>query len=254
MQATGRTWDSLRAGGAVRLSRCQVCGRWPAQAVCAACVARFVGPVVRCPTCALQLPPAADPRQPCGACLTRPPPWRACGCVLDYAYPWHGMIQRFKYGAEPAWAQTFARLAHDHAAWHTTLAEAETWLLPIPLATDRLVQRGYNQSALWAQALMTTLDRAQRLRVRHLPDGLLRLGHTAEQIGRTRAQREQAVRAAFVANPRHLAGLQGQSVWLLDDVMTTGATLHAATNALLRAGVASVRVACVARTPAPDDG
>ena len=244
------TW---RTPGVLGLSRCQVCGRWPAQPVCAGCEARFVGPTPRCPTCALRLPPAADPRQPCGACLSRPPPWQACGCVLDYAYPWHHLIQRFKYGAEPAWAQVFARLAHAHAPWHRALAATEAWLLPIPLATDRLAQRGYNQSALWAEALLATLAPGARSRVRHLPDGLLRLGPTAEQIGSTRAQREQAVRAAFVANPRHLTRLQGQAVWLLDDVMTTGATLHAATDALLRAGVASVRVACVARTLAPDD-
>ena len=117
------------------------------------------------------------------------------------------------------------------------------WVLPIPLSRHRLRERGYNQAALLAQQL--TRDRLQ-------PDLLWRLQDTPAQASLTRAQRLRNLRHSFALNPGQTPLLKDRRVLLIDDVMTTGATLHSAARVLRQAGGAREVHACVlARTPAP---
>lgn len=224
------------------LSRCQVCGCWPAAPVCGGCLARFGAAVPRCPCCALALPAAAAAGQVCGRCLRHPPTLQTCNSVVDYAYPWHTLVARFKFQGEPAWARCMAQLALQRSEVRQALADADL-VLPIPLSPARLAQRGYNQ----AWELVKALKPRQAA-----SDGLLKIGDHPDQIQLTREQRFRHARASLAVSPGQMHALQGRHLLVVDDVMTTGATLSAAAEVLLRAGAASVSGLSFARTPESD--
>lgn len=216
-------------------SRCAVCHAWPAHAVCEDCVAQFAQPVHRCETCALPLP-AGMPR--CGACITTPPLWDAALAAVPYAYPWSGLVVEFKFQQHPAWARTLATLMRS-APWVEPALEAAHLVLPLPLSAQRLQTRGFNQA---------------RELARHLAPGkvhtelLLRVRDTPPQSSLPRHARLRSVQGAFAVEPLRVAELRGQRVVLVDDVMTSGASLHAASTALRQAGVAHITVLVFART------
>lgn len=203
---------------------------------------RFAAAVPRCTRCAQRLPPGATPTTPCAECLRHPLPLRACWAVVDYAYPWHSVVARFKFQQQPACAHLLAELALLRPEIVAAVNEADA-VLPVPLTPTRLAERGYNQAWAFAQALKPHHT---------LPQGLLRLGDASHQTGQGRRARQQQMRNAFVVSPADLPQLIGRHLLVVDDVMTTGATLEAAAATLLRAGVASVSGLCFARTPLND--
>ena len=216
-------------------SQCAVCHAWPAQRICAACRARFSGLQRRCTTCALLL--AADAPQ-CGACLHTPPPLDLCLAGVEYGYPWAQAIAQFKFQGDPGWAAALAQLLRDIPAAAQALHAAD-WVLPVPLSHQRLSERGFNQALLLARQLAPEKTSTSLL---------LRLHHTPAQSHLARAQRLHNLDGAFAAEPLHLAQLHGKRVVLIDDVMTTGSTLHAAAQALRQAAVQHVTGMVVART------
>ena len=117
--------------------------------------------------------------------------------------------------------------------------EQADWVVPIPLAPARLAERGFNQSLLLAQALAPG---------KILYQALLRVGHSAAQSTQNRAGRLQAMRHAFVLDPFSQAKIDGRRVVLLDDVMTTGATLYSAAQVLREAGADHITGIAFART------
>lgn len=232
----GSVFRQLLQGISRRLpSQCAVCHAWPSQSVCEACVAAFAQPVARCQTCALPVP--ADVRQ-CGACIVTPPPLDACLAALPYAYPWSGLVADFKFHARPAWAGSFAALLRA-APWVEPALDAADLLVPMPLSRERLRERGYNQ----AHALARALDAAK---VDH--GLLLRIADTPAQRTLTRSERLRAVQNAFAVDPLIAHRAQGRRIVLVDDVMTSGASLHAAARALRRAGAAHITGLVLART------
>ncbi|MEY2682997.1 MAG: hypothetical protein RJA09_141 [Pseudomonadota bacterium] len=226
-------------------SECHVCGVWPAQplgeAVCGACLDAFVPTTPRCPTCAL----VQNPSGLCGECINRPPGLTQCVAAVDYAYPWDGSIARFKFQGVTAWAHLFARLMAGAPGAQALLNRCHRFV-PMPLTPRRLGERGYNQAGLLAKALSR-----QAREHRHKPwfDALLKLQDTAAQHGLDRAARMVNLRTAFAVSPHAVADLSGQRVLLVDDIMTTGATLQAAAQALTMAGAAEVNALVFARTP-----
>jgi ComF family protein len=220
-------------------SACAICHAWPTRLVCKACAAEFAAPAPRCRTCALRLPAG---QAQCGACLIEPPPLSTCHALVDYAYPWAGMIAKFKFQDTPSWAKPIVTLMKSHPPLLQALHQADL-LLPVPLSATRLRERGYNQA--WELLKHLSLDRSK-----NHPTLLLRTAHTQPQLGLTRAQRLSNLKTAFAIDPLQSHRLIGHHIALVDDVMTTGATLHAAANTLLAAGASQVTGLVFARTPA----
>lgn len=219
-------------------SQCAVCRAWPAQRVCSACVARFAQLQHRCDTCALRMPQGV---RRCGACLRTPPPLDLCLAAVDYGYPWSQAVAQFKFQGDPGWAGPLAALLRRLPAAEAALALADC-VLPVPLAPGRLRERGFNQALQLARCLAPAKVQDQ---------WLLRLRATPDQHTLARAQRLRNLQGAFAVEPLHLQQLQGRRVVLVDDVMTTGATFHAAAGVLRAAGVQHIAALAVARTPAP---
>ncbi len=215
-------------------SQCAVCRAWPAQPLCEDCVVRFAQPRLRCRTCAL---PIEAPITQCGACLRSPPPLDACVAALAYEYPWARLIVGFKFGAQPGWAASFATLMRS-APWVEPALEQAQYVLPMPLAPQRLRERGFNQAHQLARALSPArVDAGLLLRVRDTP----------AQSTLPRAQRLRNVQGAFAVEPLRAAALAGARLVLVDDVMTSGASVFAAAAVLRAAGAAHITAVVLAR-------
>jgi ComF family protein len=217
--------------------RCLLCGAPGAQGIdlCAACINELPRNRSCCARCAL---PLALPTAMCGACQRRPPPWDAAWAPFRYAWPLDRLEARYKFGRELAAGRALATL------WRAAPRPLELpqCLLPVPLHRHRLRQRGYNQSL----ELATVLARAFDLPLQ--TEALCRERDTAAQTELDALARRRNVRGAFVlkpdlALPAHVA--------ILDDVMTTGATLAECARVLKRGGVERVDVWALARAPSP---
>jgi len=216
-------------------SQCRVCRTWPAQPVCDSCVAEFAQPQPRCRTCALPLPVGLSQ---CGACLKEPPPLDLCLAAVPYAFPWAHLMADFKFHDQPALVGFFAHLLKA-TPWVEPALEGAELLLPMPLSRQRLQVRGYNQSLLLAHQLSPCKTRS---------DLLLRITDTPAQHTLKRAQRLTSLNQAFVVDPLKVSALHGARLVLVDDVMTSGASLYTAARVLKEAGAAHVTGLVIART------
>lgn len=227
--------------------QCAVCRAWSHQTICESCLALYARPQPRCWTCAARLPLefVGRPRPQCGRCLHTAPPLDRTIAALDYRFPWDGLLQHFKY--HQALELRESLLERLNTALNAAEAEAPDWLLPVPLSVERLRGRGYNQSHELAKAL------ARRRGLRCEPELLLRVRHNAAQASLKLEDRAANVRGVFAVEPLRAARLRGTTVALLDDVMTSGATLFELAGVLLQAGVMSVQAWVIARTPEPGE-
>lgn len=231
---------------------CAFCHCWPVWSttgrVCADCLGRFLHPEPACPHCALPVPAGTGV---CGACLLQPPPLHHCVAAVPYAYPWNQAIAAFKFHGDTGWATALARIMWRHPATPALLQQAQV-LLPVPLSASRWRERGYNQSLLLARPLRHQL-------VQHTPScpplllthGIDRQDTPRHQTGMRRNQRLRHWDGTFTLTAAAMQHVHGQHVLLIDDVMTTGATLHALAQTCLHAGASRVCALVFARTPAP---
>lgn len=225
-----------RMGASLLPPRCLVCGdAGDGDDLCAPCRAGLPWNRVCCARCALPLP---LPAPACGVCLRRAPAF-ACGfAALVYAAPVERLLPRFKFHADLGSGRLLAQLLGDAmASWEGR--EGVDCIVPLPLHRSRLAQRGYNQALELARPL------ARRYGLRLDIDALRRTRATAAQTELDGPARKRNVRGAFAADGR----IAGARVLLLDDVITTGATMCEAAVSLLRAGAARVHVCAVARAP-----
>lgn len=194
---------------------------------CAASLPRL--PRERCPVCALPTPGAAV----CGACLVHPPHFDATHAVFRYEFPVDRLIQELKYGHRLAGADFLAR---ELAA--LPLSHRPDLILPVPLAPARLAGRGFNQAVELARPLARALGVPLDLR------GVSRERDTASQAALPWTARTQNLRHAFACR----IDLTGKTVLVVDDVMTSGATLNELARTLRAAGAARVENLIAART------
>lgn len=220
-------------------SQCLVCRRWPARPLCDDCRTRFAHQPPRCHTCGLGLPGITSNILQCGQCLLHPPPLRSCTVAVDYGYPWALLLRQWKFHATPALSRHLVTWFAAHGGLQSALDQCSV-TLPIPLSAQRLRERGYNQALLLARALHCPHIETQWLQ---------RSRDTLPQSRQNRAGRLRNLRGVFTVPPQALPGLAGRQILLVDDVITTGATLHAAAQALLQAGAAGVHAVALARTP-----
>ena len=233
-------FDTLAAPLRHLPSQCAVCRGWARQRLCEACARRYAAPRPRCRRCAIDVPEGVAV---CGTCLKQAPPFDSAIAAVDYEHPWDELVRRFKFDAALDLAGVLAQRLLD--AVQRSEAPRPDWLLPVPLATSRLRERGYNQAWELARRIARGLPCTTDTRL------LLRMKDTPHQLSLPPGRRAANVRGAFAIEPRRLHELQGRSIALLDDVMTTGATASEATLALLQAGARSVQVWVLARTPRP---
>ena len=227
-------------------SACQVCATWQRDAVCGDCQRRFRHTRRhRCRCCAA---PLASLSEDCGRYVLRPPAFDQTLAALDYAYPWDGLITRFKFGGACELAGPLADLMSD-ALWtaaEQTGFEPPDVLLPVPLSAARQRARGYNQAWELARRVSPALEVPAQAR------WVERVLDTPHQTGLPRAGRLLNLRGAFAVTAAGRAGLAGRRVAILDDVMTTGATLDALAATVRRAGATAVQSWVLARTVSDD--
>lgn len=221
--------------------RCLACGEIVSAdgALCPACWATvaFIAPPC-CRRCGV--PFAFDPGAgvECGECVRQPPPFQRARAALRYDDASRGLILGFKHAdrthAAPAFAAWMARAAGP------LLTDAEV-VVPVPLHWTRLIRRRYNQAALLALAIGRIGGRTV------VPDALVRRRRTPSQGQMRRLGRFRNVTGAFVIHPRRAGHVAGKRVLLVDDVLTTGATVEACIRALRAAGATAVDVVTLAR-------
>ena len=219
-----------------------MCGRWQSQPVCGACLDAWRLSMPRCRRCALPWPDARQAEH-CSVCEARQPEFDRAITALDYIPPWSGLIARFKF-------QRASGLQAPFVSWMAEAIRRQPHrvdlILPVPLSASRLAERGYNQAWLLARGLGKAL---------HVPahDGTLsRQRSTPRLMSLDGEARLRAIHGAFEVHPTWAKRLRGRHVALVDDVMTTGATLDEISRLLRRHGVAGISAWVLARTPPPD--
>ncbi|MHC0613063.1 ComF family protein [Komagataeibacter oboediens] len=223
--------------------RCLGCGTDVMQAglLCGTCVSQLhliTSPY--CHRCALPFPSraAGGPTLTCTTCAETPPPWHEGRAAMVYDDMPRRLILPLKYADR---TENAALLARYMAAAATGLVHKDSIFIPVPLHRLRLFARRYNQAALLACAL------ARRTGAMALPDGLERLRATPTLKGKGRARRQDIMQGAIGVRAHRRRDIAGRHVIVVDDVMTTGATLAACARSLHDAGAARVDVLAAAR-------
>ncbi len=221
-------WSGLDLIYPPRCGGCEESGqRWCD--ICAASVRLINAPI--CPLCGNpQLRSAI-----CRRCQSDRPAYRAARSWARFEGPLKNALHRLKYGRDIGLGASLARpliRMTIEMDWQPDL------VVPVPLGKARLAERGYNQVALLARPLAYALGTSYR------PGALRRKRDTRSQVGLRREERWANVQDAFLGQTQYV---RAQSILLVDDVMTSGATLDAGANALLAAGARTVHAITLAR-------
>jgi ComF family protein len=189
-------------------------------------------PTARCRTCA---EPGTFPRDTCPRCHDAPPPFSRAWAPFAHEGPVARAIHRFKYEDHPELAPVLGELLASECRHF--LSQAPTLLVALPLHGKRFRERKYDQAQLLVEALAHATGHEASLGLLH------RARETRRQVGLSEAERALNVSQAFRAS----ASVAGRDVLLVDDVLTTGATVRAAATALQEAGAPRVQVLTLAR-------
>ncbi|MFT8897142.1 MAG: ComF family protein [Acetobacter sp.] len=246
---TGRFGRAIRTTGRFALDlvlppTCSSCGEEVDQphSLCPACFVRMhpIGEP-RCDQCGVPLPASThlgrDAR--CVSCELHPPPWSKARAAYVYDEGSRDLILSLKYADR---TQNAIILARQMNRAGRDILERADWLIPVPVHWRRLLERKYNQAALLARAVS---------RLSSVPvfvDALQRPRATSRLASFSAEERAKEMRDAIRIKPRNAETIKGKHVVLVDDILTTGSTAAACTQALLSAGVESVCLLAAART------
>lgn len=203
---------------------------------CAACFSQLqaLGPP-QCACCGVPLPHEGDAAAQCGACLAEPPAYARARSPFAYGGPSRQLVLALKHGRRLHLARMMARAMLRVAG----PLPADAVIVPVPSHRWRLWQRGFNQAAAIARQL------SRQSGVPLAVDALARIKATSTTKGLTRRARQKNVEGAF--RVAHADQISGRTVILVDDVMTTGATVSACAVRLRKAGARQVEVLTYAR-------
>ncbi len=192
-----------------------------------------------CDCCGAPLQQVDEPgsKAICDNCLHHPPAWDQGRCVSAYEGAGRRAVLALKHSDRTDLAPALAQWLSGAVA---PIMQGDEVIVPVPLHRVRLLKRRYNQAAELGRAL------ARRIGMEFMPNALLRTIHTPPQKGK-RDARFSAMQGAFSLNPRQAPALKGRRILLLDDVITTGATLSACAETLRTADPAVVNVLALAR-------
>ncbi|OQW94465.1 MAG: hypothetical protein BWK79_05855 [Beggiatoa sp. IS2] len=209
---------------------CFLCGDANPQTICSYCLESLPYQKTACQHCARSLPKNGV----CGKCLQRPPPYQRTQVVFSYDYPVNKLILAMKFNDNLA----LLKLSGHLMAQRLDLEPRPDVLIPVPLHPKRLRQRGYNQSLELAKMI------AKQTGIPLNYTACKRIRNTPQQTRLTAEQRETNVRGAFQVQ---FVKPEWQHLVIIDDVMTTGATVTELANMFLNAGIRRVDVWCCAR-------
>ncbi|MRV73132.1 ComF family protein [Duganella sp. FT92W] len=238
------------AGKLLLPGQCALCGSLAGgRVVCAACHQHYIegwqlARLPRCGKCANPLPAGAGAGL-CGYCLRTPPAFDTTVAAAAYALPLDRLVLQLKFGGRLALARLFGEALADACNVAGDLVRPDV-LCPVPLGPRRLAQRGYNQALEMARPL------ARRIQVPLQVRMAIRVKET-EALSRsaTPAERRAHIAGAFAALRRDC--IEGRHIGLVDDVMTSGATMNELAALLKRYGAARVTCLVFARTPPHDE-
>jgi ComF family protein len=211
--------------------------------LCGACFAKidFIAPPL-CDRLGVPLPFETGEEPLSAAAIASPPVYDRARAAAHYSDTMRELIQSFKYRDRHEGLPLFARWLAKAGA--ELLADADL-IVPVPLYPTRLWRRRFNQSAMLAGAL----GRLCRMPVDCFV--LKRMRRTSSQVGLTTDQRRRKVAGAFRVDPGRTRGIEGRKLVVVDDVITTGATVEACARVLKRAGAARVDILALARVVEP---
>jgi ComF family protein len=219
-------------------SACALCGLASEGAVCAGCEEQFLAPRLRCARCGNPVASGG----PCADCIAGGGAFDATVVAADYARPLDQLVLQLKFGARLALAPWCARVLRDAVLARRGMALPEL-LCPVPLGAGRLAGRGYNQALEIARPLAKALGMPLEPRL------ALRARETLAQSTVAPGERRRNIRGAFTLAPHTMALVRGRHIGVVDDVMTSGATLEELAATLKRFGAARVSNFVFARTP-----
>lgn len=213
---------------------------------CDLCNEKLSSQSVWCEDCLLLIPnksrckrcgaPQVNAESHCGECISHPVLWDRLYCVSDYEAPISDYVKRIKYTRQFWHSRVLAQLLSEK------IIDPAPLLLSVPTHWRRLVWRGFNQSHYLAYYLSQGLD------IHYLPDVLIRTRHTKMQMELDRSKRLKNLNNAFQINPARLAEMQRyHRVAIVDDVVTTGATVGEICKLLRQIGVEEIEVYCLCR-------
>lgn len=214
-------------------SDCILCGATAHHDFCTACETELPWfPENHCPICLWPVPTS----EVCGACLKKAPAFTRSIAALRYTFPVDALIRSLKYQSNLAIAPIFANLLLKHL--NNSSQRKPDLILPMPLHATRLRERGFNQAVEISRPI------AKQLNIRFMIDHCYRIRDTAPQADLPWSERRKNVHQAFQCD----IDLSGQHVAIVDDVMTTGATLNELAQVLRQQGASEISNWVIART------
>lgn len=207
------------------------------QDLCQACLAAFPIVTQKCSRCAQKLAVSGKDLL-CGSCIYHPPPFAATHSLFAYEAPLTTLIPALKFGRQLIYARILGELMANQLkeVWycHRPLPDL---LIPVPLHKERLQQRGYNQALEIARPIHQCLGIPIEIQA------IKRIKNTPAQMKLSAVERRQNLKQAFMYD----GDLTDKTIAILDDVMTTGATVTELSYTLLEKGANRIDIWCCAR-------